>query len=215
MGRAIWGTSGGFQGKNGANVGRWVGGQNVVGPLPHPSLKPPSVPQLNQRAKFGLMVTFLSWISPILRIGFQNDHKEKQSAFNAAFVYNFRNAITGTSAANYTIDYPELLFSRGRWSKPDDLAMATTEDAQLDFTWGPYFLKDYGAATDEAMFVVYNPTKEAFVTNVGVVVRSALSFDMALPSGFSGDTVYVYMSFVSASGRMVSDSVYVGSTVVQ
>src|SRR5215217_1099945 len=215
MGRAIWGTSGGFQGKNGANIGRGVGGQNVVGPLPHPSLKPASVPQLNQRAKFGLMVTFLSWISPILRIGFQNDHKEKQNAFNAAFMYNFRNGITGTSAATYTIDYPNLMFSKGRLSKADSLVMATTVDAQLDFSWGAYVQKDFGAPTDEVIFVVYNPTKGDFVTSVGVVMRSALSFDMALPAGFSGDTVYVYMSLVSASGRMVSDSVYVGAPVVQ
>ncbi|MES2454933.1 MAG: DUF6266 family protein [Bacteroidota bacterium] len=215
MGRAIWGTSGGFQGKNGANIGRWVGGQNVVGPLPHPSLTPPSVPQLNQRAKFGLMITFLSWISPIIRVGFQNEHKEKQSAFNAAFVYNFRNAILGSSAANYTIDYPELLLSKGKLSKPDSAAMATTEDAQLDLTWTAYFQVGYGAATDKATFVVYNPAKGDFVTRVGAVVRSALSYDFVLPVSFSGDMVHVYMSFVSESGRVVSDSVYVGSTVVQ
>lgn len=215
MGRAIWGTSGGFQGKNGANVGRWVGGQNIVGPLPHPSLTPATVPQLNQRAKFTLMIKFLSWISPILRTGFQNDHKEKQSAFNAAFIYNYRNGITGTSAANYTIDYPNLMFSVGRLSKPDNLVMATTVDAQLDFSWGPYFQQDFGGPTDQATFVVYNPSKGDFVTRVGVALRSALSYDLVLPANFSQDTVYVYMSFVSASGRVVSDSVFVGSTVVQ
>jgi hypothetical protein len=215
MGRAIWGTSGGFQGKNGANVGRWLNGQNIVGPLPHPTLTPPSVLQLNQRAKFSLMVTFLSWISPIIRTGFQNDHKEKQSAFNAAFVYNFRNAITGTSAANYTINYAELMYSKGKLSKPDNLVMATTVDAQLDFSWGAYFQQDFGAATDKATFVVYNPSKGDFVTRVGVVERSALSYDFLLPGSFSQDTVHVYMSFVSGDGRMVSDSVYVGATVVQ
>jgi hypothetical protein len=215
MGRAIWGTSGGFVGKNGANIGRWLKGQNIVGPLPHPTHTPPTVPQLNQRAKFGLMMTFLSWISPIIRVGFQNEHKERQTAFNAAFVYNYRNAISGTAADNYTILYPELMVSKGKLSIPDSLVMATTEDAQLDFTWSAYFQENFGAPTDKATFVVYNPAKGVFTTKVGVAARSVLSYDMPLPAGFSGDMVYVYVSFVSADGKMVSDSVYAGATVVQ
>lgn len=215
MGKALWGTSGGFQGKNGANIGRWVNGQNIVGPLPHPSLLPPTTGQLNARAKFGLMVTFLSWISPLIKVGFQDAHKEKQTAFNAAFVYNYRNAVTGSSADNYTIDYPKVVYSKGRLGLSYLASMATTEDAQLDLSWVAGIANGIGKPTDLATFVVYNPAKELFVTAVGAAPRSALSFDMALPSTFSGDNVYVYMSFVSADGKMASDSLYMGTTVVQ
>ena len=57
MGKAIWGTSGGFQGKNGANVDRWLDGQNIVGPLPHPSHTPATTAQINQRIKFALVTS--------------------------------------------------------------------------------------------------------------------------------------------------------------
>jgi len=215
MGIQVWGLLGGFQKKVGPAVGHWTNGQNVVTALPHPSDNPPTVPQLNARAKFGLIVSFLSWISPLIRVGFQNAHKEKQSAFNAAFVYNYKNAVTGTTAANFTIDYPELMYSKGRLGLSYLASMATTLDAQLDFSWLATIANGVGAPTDLATFVVYNPSKQLFVTAVGAAPRSALSYDMVLPSTFSTDNVHVYMSFVSADGKMASDSIYMGATVVQ
>lgn len=214
MGIQVWGAFGGFQKKAGPLVGRRVNGQNVISAIPHPSENPPSEAQLNARAKFSLVVTWLSWISPIIKVGFQNAHEEKQSAFNAAFVYNYRNAITGTTAANFTIDYPEVMYSKGRLSVPYFPVMATTADAQLDISWLATIANGIGAPTDMATFVVYNPSKQLFVTVVGAAARSLLSYDMALPADFSGDNVHVYMSFVAASGKVTSDSVYLGATVV-
>ncbi|HMI01777.1 MAG TPA: DUF6266 family protein [Pedobacter sp.] len=214
MGIQIWGAFGGFQKKAGALVGRWVNGQNVISAIPHPSDEPPSEAQLNYRAKFRLVVTWLSWISPIIKVGFQNAHEERQSAFNAAFVYNYKNAISGTTAANFTIDYPEVLYSKGRLSGPYFPVLATTVDAQLDISWLATIANGIGAPTDLATFVVYNPSKQQFVTVIGAAARSLLSYDMTLPADFSGDNCHVYMSFVSASGKVTSNSAYLGATVV-
>jgi hypothetical protein len=46
------------------------------------------------------------------------------------------------------------------------------------------------------------------------VVRSALTYDMALPLDFSGDEVEVYVALLSADNKLVSTSVYVGGMVV-
>jgi hypothetical protein len=213
MGKAVWGTSGGFQGKNGGNIGRWRKGDNIVGPLPHPTTIPPTVPLLNSRAKFGLMMRFLGWVSPIIKVGFENERVGNQTAFNVAFSYNYKNAVTGVAPA-YTIDYPKLMFSQGRLGYPYDLVMATTEDAQLDFSWTNVVTNGLGGPTDLATFVVYNPAKQLFVSLVGAVARSVLSYDLSLPANFSGDSVYVYMFFVSDNG-LVSNSMYAGTTVVQ
>ncbi|MES2457359.1 MAG: DUF6266 family protein [Bacteroidota bacterium] len=214
MGKAVWGTSGGFQGKNGANIGRWRNGDNIVGPLPHPSLVPPTTALINVRTKFSLVSTFLGWISPLIKIGFRDERVGNQSAMNVAFSYNYRNALTGV-APSFAIDYPEVRFSQGKLGYPYNPGLATTEDAQLDLTWDATISGFYGGPTDLATILVYNPAKQMFVTRIGAAVRSVLSYDLALPVNFSGDMVHVYMSFVSADGEMVSDSIYVGGTVVQ
>jgi len=61
---------------------------------------------------------------------------------------------------------------------------------------------------------VYNPLKDLFVVANGAATRSALSYDMALPTDFSGDTVQVYMAFVSADNKKVSNSYYAGATAI-
>jgi len=214
MGIQLWGAFGGFQKKTGPLVGRWRDGQNVITAIPHPSQEPASEGQLNYRAKFKLVVSWLSWMTPIVRVGFQNAHEEKRTAFNAAFMYNYENAITGTTAANFTIDYSKVVVAKGNLSNASDPVMATTVDAQLDFSWDALIANGVGAVTDKATFVVYNPSKQLFVTAVGAAPRSALTYDMGLPSSFSGDTVYVWMFMVAADGKTNSSSFNFGSTVV-
>ncbi|MNL82507.1 hypothetical protein D3C87_2099060 [compost metagenome] len=58
--------------------------------------------------------------------------------------------------------------------------------------------------------MVYNPTKDKFTTLKGTILRSALAHSLQLPPDWSGDTVEAYLSVVSADGKMVSDSHYVG-----
>jgi hypothetical protein len=212
MGRALWGTSGGFQGKNGANIGRWSGGQNIVGPQPHPSHKPATTGQLNVRAKFSLITKFLGMISPLIKIGFDEEREVKESAFSAAVSYNYRYGVTGVAPA-YVIDYPKILFSKGSLENPMSVTMATTVDAQLDFSWSAYAgIK--ALPTDLITFVVYNPSKQLFVVMKDAAARSVLSYDLVLPGEFSGDNVHVYMLMISADDKVVSNTRYVGATVV-
>lgn len=213
MGIQVWGAFGGFQRKTGALVGHWTNGQNVITAVPHPSQKPPSTAQLNQRAKFRLLVLFMSWISPIIRTGFQNAHEEKQSAFNAAFRVNYKNAITGV-APNFTIDYPEFAYSKGRLSGAYGVVVEASVVAQLEFNWLATLGTGIGGPTDMATIVVYNPAKDMFTSLVGAAARSALTYTLILPADFSGDMVHCYISFVSANGKLTSDSFYVAGLTV-
>lgn len=159
-----------------------------------------------------MMVEWLGWASDFIDIGYQN-YASEMSPMNAAVKYNLVHAVAGVAPA-YSIDYPNVLLSRGRLALANQLVMATTVDAQLDFTWTANIGTWKGAVTDDAAFIVYNPSKQLFVMSIGVVTRAALSFDMVLPSQFSGDNVHVYMAFVSADGKSVSTSEYAGATVV-
>ncbi|WP_316814278.1 DUF6266 family protein [Pedobacter heparinus] len=213
MGIQHWGAFGGFQRKTGALVGHWTNGQNVITAIPHPSQNPPTVPQLNMRAKFRTVVAFSRRLTPLIRVGYQNAHKEKQSAFNAAFVDNYANAVTGI-APNYLIDYPNFAYSKGQLSNGYNAEVVTAIADTVQFTWLATLATGIGGPTDMATLVVYNPVKNQLVTLVGAAARSALTYSMLVPGDFSGDDVHCWISFVSANGKMASDSFYVGEFTV-
>jgi hypothetical protein len=213
MGIQFWGAFGGFQKKTGALVGRRVNGQNVISALPHPSEVPPTDGQLSFRAKFKLVVVFQKWITPLIRTGFNEARKERQSAFNAAFVKNYRDAVVG-AGLNWTIDYPKFVYSAGMLGNAENLMVEAATEAQLDFSWGADPDTGIGAATDKATFLIYNPTKDKFVLKADGALRSALSYELALPLSFSQDSVHIWMNFVSADGKMASNTVYAGSMAI-
>ncbi|WP_316812617.1 DUF6266 family protein [Pedobacter heparinus] len=213
MGIQHWGAFGGFQGKAGALVGHWTNGQNVITAIPHPSQNPPTVPQLNVRAKFRTVIGFSRRLTSLIRVGYQNAHKEKQSAFNAAFVDNYANAVTGI-APNYLIDYPNFAYSKGQLSNGYNAEVVTAIADTVQFTWLGTLATGIGGPTDMATLVVYNPVKDQLVTLVGAAARSALTYSMLVPGDFSGDDVHCWISFVSANGKVTSDSFYVGEFTV-
>lgn len=213
MGIQHLGAFGGFRNKTGALVGHRTGGQNVITAIPHPSNKPPTIAQLNQRAKFGLMVGFLRRMTSLIRVGFQDARKEKQSAFSAAFSENYYKAITGV-APNFTINYPELVYSKGLLSVPYNPVAVADTPSILKISWEAYFESDSGSATDLATIVVYNPVKGKFVKMTGAAARSALTFNLTVPPDFAGDLVHCWMSMVSTDGKTVSDSQYLGGFTI-
>lgn len=216
MGKYLKGILGSFSGLVGSVVGATWNGIDVMRSRPKKSTKPPTLAQMKQRDTFALMREFSREVSDIIRIGFQAYHVG-QTPDNAAFSLNIENAVTGVYPS-ISIDYPEFVLSRGNLLDAPVITVATTEDAQLDFSW----LNNADVSdplntnsTDKVAFVVYNPAKQAFAKKVGAAVRSALSYDMLLPATWSGDNVHIWAFFVSASGKVVSDSVYVDATVIQ
>ena len=216
MGKYLKGILGSFSGLVGSVVGATWNGIDVMRSRPKKSSKPPTLAQLKQRDTFALMRGFSREVSDIIRIGFQAYHVG-QTPDNAAFGLNIVNAVTGVYPS-ISIDYPEFVLSKGNLLDVPEIVVATTVDAQLDFSW----LNNADVAdplntnsTDKVAFVVYNPAKQSFAKKVGAALRSALSYDMVVPATWSGDNVHIWAFFVSASGKVVSDSVYVDATVVQ
>ncbi|WP_256005700.1 MULTISPECIES: DUF6266 family protein [Pedobacter] len=209
MGIQKWGAFGGFRKKAGNLVGRRVNGQNVISQLPHESERPPTEAQLSVRAMFKLVVTFMKWISPLIKVGFQHAGKPKQTPFNAAFRYNFENAVTGMYP-NWEVDYPKFMYSVGMLGNSDSASVVADTAEQLDFSWDAVPNTSIGSGTDKATLLVYNPVKDRFVMQADAALRSALQYTMAMPANFGGDLVHVWMSFVSADRKMASNTVYLG-----
>jgi hypothetical protein len=117
----------------------------------------------------------------------------------------------------YTIENKTVTLKAKEPSFLDNLvARFTAIDAQLDFAWSAAIpsLKA-GAGTDKLVLIVYNPSKQEWEVSVGAAMRSALSYDLMLPLDWSGDSVQVWCSFVSADNKMAGTTEFVDATVVQ
>lgn len=208
MGILRKGIFGGFEQKTGPLVGRWLKGENVISAIQHKSTKSRSQEQLDQQLKLGLVVSFLKCFSELIAVGFRRV-MGKGNAFNAAVKYNFDRILTGI-APDYVIDYSMLVYSKGSLAEPNSPGVLLVDDV-IKINWLSDIQTRFNQHTDKAGFIVYCPDENYIITEVGVVVRSALGYDITLPPGLNGKRLYCFMNFVSADGKVVSNSVYLGT----
>jgi len=212
MGKYNQGILGAFSGKVGNVVGSSINGIDYMKSLPRKSTKTPTLPQLMQRAKFGLIADFLRPLGGVVKVGFQS-RKKGLTPYNAASSYNLEHAITGTYP-NFVVDYPAVIYSRGNLLGVSDQEVAAAVAGELDFGWANEAPVTGTGGTDKVTIVIYNPAKDKYVVEQGAAARSAETCTVELPADFSGDTVQCWMSFVSVDGKQVSDSAYVSSVLV-
>ncbi|SFD59604.1 hypothetical protein SAMN05518672_102543 [Chitinophaga sp. CF118] len=212
MGTQLKGPFGGFEGKVGPLIGMWSRGQNVITSLHRTSTKPPSQKQIGQRNKLTIVSSLLSYFKDLIDIGFR-EHKPGETAMNAACRYNYKNALSGVSP-DFTIDYPELSFSRGSLIAPKGIVIEAVGDGKIIFTWiaNPNAMKLTDPA-DRLMVLVCNPIKNEVTTKLNATSRSALTYIIQLPVDFAGDEVHCYLAFSGISGR-VSNSIYAGAVTM-
>lgn len=212
MGIQDKGAFGGFRNKTGALVGRILKGQNVITAMPVKSKKAATQKQIDQRMRFGLVTHFLAWLRNLVVPGFQ-DREQRQSPMNKAVQYNLRYAVTGTSP-QFSIDYPRVVFSQGKCPLPANLSAQALTGGKIGFSWGLSNLGNYGQPTDQVNLVVYSLQKAQFVVLEKAATRQEGSFDMQLPVEYTGDEVYCYLNFVSADGKVVSNSAYIAQVTI-
>ena len=205
MGKIKQGILGGFNGTVGTVIGAsWKGISYMRGKAQ--SIKNPNTqPQKSQRSKFAMVMAFLQQIKPFIDLGFKSQ-ANKQSAFNAAMSYILKNGIVG-SAPNYGINYSGILLSQGSLAPAKEF-MAALGTNKVIFNWLDSSLSSEGSASDKAMLLVYNSTKEEAIVNLTSAVRSDETVEVAIPSAWSGDALEAYIAFASADGSVVSDSVH-------
>ena len=211
MGTIKKGILGGFSGTVGTVVGgNWTGidymrskGNRRPGNF--------SAAQLEQQAKFGLMMKFLRTFGSLLSITF-NDFANGITGPNAALAYNIRNAITGVYPA-FTINYSLVMLSRGSLQNASAPAAVAGTAGKINFSWTDNSGTGTAMATDQAILFVYCPaTGQTVYINNGAARNTAAQV-LDVP-GFSGKTVQTWIAFITADGLEVSDSLYTGSVVV-
>ncbi|MGY6648034.1 DUF6266 family protein [Wenyingzhuangia sp. IMCC45574] len=209
MGKISQGILGGVSGK----VGNVIGGSwksiNYIRVKPTNVANPRTEGQVNQRTKFTLALEYLQPNKEFLKVGYKA-YATKKSEFNAAMSYVLNNAIGGT-APNFTIDYSQALLSRGSLSTALNPTSDLSTAGQVDFAWNDNSSDGNASTTDKAMLLVYNPTRKESVIVKDGADRSTGSESVSIPTSFAGDTVELFMAFVSEDGNQVSNSVYLGS----
>lgn len=209
MGKISQGILGGLSGKVGNIIGGNWKGIDYIRIKPSSVANPRTEGQVNQRTKFSSVLEFLQPNKAFLKVGYKN-FANKRTEFNSAMSYLLNNAITGT-APNFTVDYTNALLSRGSLSGVLNGVTDLSNAGQVDFSWGDNSAEGNANATDKAMVLVYNPSKKDSIYLLDGAVRTAGAQSVTIPNTYAGDTIELFMAFVSADGSQVSNSIYLGS----
>ncbi len=204
MGTIKQGILGGFSGKVGSVIGSSWKGISTMRGIAQSVSNPQTEGQLTQRQKFSLTMGFLQPLAEFLKTGFKN-YAVKKTGINAAMGYNIRNAIAGLYPAQ-TIDYTNVLVSRGSLPAALNAAAAPGAAGTVVFTWDDNSDEVGAAATDKTLLVIYNPVKHQAVTVNQLAERSVGTQTVTVPDSWAGDTVQTYLAFIDEKGDDVASS---------
>lgn len=212
MGTYKKGILGAFSGKVGTVVGSSWKGIEYMRSLPRPSTKAPSSTQMIQRARFALASGFLRPASALLNLGYQSLAQGK-SGYNVATADFIADAITGTYP-DFDIDYSKVLFSKGTLTGAYGVA-AVSEPGSVKVSWDDNSGLGTAKASDQMVILVYNASRRQFVYNVNTgAARDAQEDTLLMPAEFVGDTVEVWMAFMTPDQKIFSTSIYAGQVVI-
>ena len=208
MGKINKGILGGFTGKVGSVVGAFWKGIAYMRSLAGSTHNPKSAKQTSQRLKFAMMSTFLSRILGFINVGF-HDQAKGMTESDAAFKFNFHNAIGGTFP-DFELLYNKFLVSKGNLDLPYSPS-ALIDSQTVNVSWTDNSGISKALATDQAMILVYNSAKGQAVYNLNAGNRQERQASLALPTAWNGDSVDIWMAMRQADSTLTSDSAYLGN----
>jgi hypothetical protein len=207
MAKLSQGINGPFFGKVGAVVGYTWKGIPVMRGLPTPRSKPFTPKELNQQAKFRIMNRFLTPAIGLLNVTFAH-LAIGMSAFNKAFSYNIKNAITGV-APYLAIDYSMALISRGDLPNAESPMVDSPASGLLQFSWTDNSGKGNAKGTDKAFVAIYQEDSGTWEYQLEIATRNQGKCEIKMMN-FPGKPAQTFVGFIAADGKDASDSFYTG-----
>jgi hypothetical protein len=211
MGKIHKGILGGFTGKVGTVVGFIRNGVAYMRSIAASVSQPNTLPQLEQRAKFSLAISFIRPLTEFLKIGFRN-YAGKMSAVNYAMSHTLKNAIRG-AYPDFTIDYANVLVSKGTLAGVLNPIAVSLVAGEVSISWDDNSDEVNAQSTDSTLILAINPTTHEAVFTNGESTRVDGTQTLAVPTSFSGETLECYMAFADESGK-IATSKYVGPVVI-
>jgi hypothetical protein len=150
-------------------------------------------------------------ITGFIRVGYKR-FTTKQTAFNAAMSYILNNAITGTFP-DFSVDLSKVLVSRGNLTTASNAAVLAT-GGSIGLTWDDNSSANMANATDKALVLVLNPLRAEAVYETAGNARTTGAQEIAAPAEWLGESVEVFLGFITEDGKDLANSVYLGSVTV-
>lgn len=126
--------------------------------------------------------------------------------------YTLKNAIKGTYPS-FSIDYTKVIVSRGSLAKALNV-QKLSNTGEIAVSWQDNSGTANALDTDFAMLLAYNESKDEAIYDMHSTCRGDEVTSLQYPSDWAGDTVHIYLAFVSEDGTLVSDSEYVGAETI-
>jgi len=201
----------GFTGKTGRTVVYLLNGKLVKREIGY-STKPPTELQ-----KAGFQITsitskFLSPFKEVIDLGYKLEAKNTgKTPYNHATSNIRLNAITG-SYPEQRIDYPNVLLTKGNKPLTEGLSINAVEDGLL-FSWDPAVSDSGRRWNDQAIMVAYIPSMRELFYLLNGARRTEGSDILSIPRFKDTVVIETYISFIAASHKSVSNSVYTGQVI--
>lgn len=207
------GILGGLSGAVGTVVGgRWRD-VDYIRSKPAIVRNPNTEAQQAQRKRFALMIRLMKRIRLYINEGFALE-TERRTPMNNAMSVNLKNAIQGTFP-DFEISFPDLMVARGDLKKPAGAGVEVTPPDTVTFSWTDNSGRASAKASDIALALIINYDSDDLEYDIENHTRADASLTLQVPPEWYGDTLECYLAFKSEDGAEVSNSVYLGSVVVE
>jgi hypothetical protein len=169
-----------------------------------------SLKQIVQQEKFALAGKFVHCLSPVFAYSIPD--RKKMTKSNFVMSRTLRFAMTGTYP-DLRIDYSQVPVCRGMlqsaWSEK-----ARSESGNVIFTW-EYNSQRHGNAKedDKAILVVYCEALNQCTYSIHDINRKAGNATLPV-SKYIGHKVETWIGFISANGKLISNSMYTGALFI-
>ena len=213
MARFKDGLLGAFTGKAGnivASMWRNIRVVKAAGPSTRNNNSPA---QVEQQARFNLASSFVRNMSELFDLTYESV-ADQMTAQNKAIGAVVKEAIIG-DYPNFTIDYPEVVVSRGSLKKERKQDITVTVAAGI-LTWKWKYVQRKLAKsvnTDKVFLLAYCPAFDSYEVEDFGPGRTTNLATLNVTS-FVGQTVETWIAFVSVDKKKFSDSVYTGQVAV-
>lgn len=209
MGKIKNGLTGIVTGSVGNHTYYELNGQNIARLKPRGKRTKRSEKQLSNEQRMAVINHFFRSINPFLKVGFELEAKGTTSNYhNKATSYNKVNAIKG-EYPNFEIDYEKVLLSKGDLDPALNPSIEILADS-IRFNW-EVTPKSWEYNSAQVMMMAYFPeANQSYSIDYGAPRRAGTDI---LPIGIDlkGQTMEVYVSFVSADRNCIANSTYLGS----
>lgn len=167
--------------------------------------------QESRRTLFKCVMQFLEGAKDVIKLGYQLPKKATMSEMNMAASHHLLNAVVG-EYPDYHIDLSKVKLSQPIKSTENGWKAEFTGGKNLacEVSWelNP-FPEKVTRRDDKAVAVVYDSTSGRFLYNA-TNERSALSCSFSDLRKFEGHDIFSWLFFISADGRFVSETKYLG-----